>query len=78
MQEDFQRATRRKREEGKIPEHKHRWFEAKTDKDTGERVWSPLRNGERLQYWDEREKAFFSPGKDNWPRVERIFIDEAP
>ncbi|KAF8519178.1 Oxysterol-binding protein-domain-containing protein [Gautieria morchelliformis] len=78
MQEDFQRATRRRREEGEIPEHRPRWFEAKTDRDTGERVWSPLRSGERIQYWDEREKAFFSPGKENWPGVERIFIDEAP
>jgi oxysterol-binding protein 1 len=78
MQEEFQRAVRRKREEGKLPEHKPRWFEARTDRDTGERVWSPLRNGEQLQYWDEREKVFYSLEKDNWPGVERIFIDEEP
>lgn len=77
MQEEFQRAVRRKREEGTLPEHKPRWFEAKTDGDTGERVWSPLRNGERLQYWDEREKVFYS-SKDIWPGVERIFIEEEP
>ena len=77
-QEDFQRATRRKREEGRLQEHKPRWFEAKTDRDTGERVWSPLRSGDKLQYWNEREKAFYSPGKENWPGVERIFINEEP
>ena len=78
MQEDFQRATRRKREEGRLAPHKPRWFEAKTDKDTGERVWSPLRSGDKLQYWLEREKVFYSPGEANWPGVDRIFIDEDP
>ena len=76
LQEDFQRSVRKKREEGILPEHRPRWFEAQTDKDTGERVWAPLRNGERLLYWDERERAFYSPGKDNWPGVDEIFIHE--
>ncbi|KAF8584900.1 hypothetical protein K439DRAFT_1660550 [Ramaria rubella] len=78
MQEDFQRATRKRREEGVLSEHKARWFEAKTDGDTGERVWAPLRIGDRLQYWEEREKVFHSGGKEAWSGVDKIFIDEEP
>ncbi len=42
-QEDFQRSTRRAREEGCMPPHRPRWFEARIDKETGERMWEPLR-----------------------------------
>ncbi|KAF8521881.1 Oxysterol-binding protein-domain-containing protein [Hysterangium stoloniferum] len=78
QQEDFQRATRKKREEGILPPHRPRWFEAKTDGDTGERVWTPLRNSDRVQYWEDREKVFYSHGKDAWTGVDKIFIDALP
>ena len=77
-QEDRQRATRRRREEGGLPPHEPRWFEAKTDRDTGERVWAPLRNGERIQYWEERERVFRARGGAQWERVDRIFIEDEP
>ncbi|GJJ09010.1 hypothetical protein Clacol_003231 [Clathrus columnatus] len=80
MQEEYQRATRRKREQGILPPHSPRWFEAKTDGDTGERVWSPLKVKGQVQYWTEREKVFFGnkSSEDKWPNVDRIFIDEKP
>ncbi|THH03314.1 hypothetical protein EW145_g6356 [Phellinidium pouzarii] len=55
-QEEFQRMTRRAREEGRMAPHKPRWFEAKTEPETGERVWEPARvaSGD-LAYWHERE-----------------------
>jgi oxysterol-binding protein 1 len=55
QQEDLQRATRRGRDEGRVKPHRPRWFTAETDGDTGERVWTPLRVGEVLEYWVERE-----------------------
>lgn len=71
--EEFQRATRRKREVGELPPHRPRWFEATTEADTGERVWAPVRIGDRLEYWLEREKSWKSKGEAEWDRVERIF-----
>jgi oxysterol-binding protein 1 len=75
-QEEFQRAIRKAREEGREPPHHPRWFSAETDGDTGERVWSPMRIGEDLAYWVEREKAYNQGGKDAWRDVNRIFIDD--
>jgi len=75
QQEEFQRATRRKRESGVLPPHKPRWFEARTDGDTGERVWTPTRVGDELEYWTIREQVFRSGGKDAWKAVDHIFID---
>ncbi|KAH9002232.1 Oxysterol-binding protein-domain-containing protein [Lactarius hatsudake] len=69
-QEDHQRATRKAREDGRLPPHRPRWFSAETDGDTGERVWAPLRIGEDVAYWVEREK------EEAWPDVDRIFIDD--
>ncbi|KIJ28907.1 hypothetical protein M422DRAFT_784466 [Sphaerobolus stellatus SS14] len=77
-QEDFQRATRKNRELGILPPHKPRWFEARTDGDTGERVWMPLTSGSRLQYWQEREKVYYTDGKGGWNNVEKIFIEDEP
>lgn len=78
-QEEYQRVARRKREQGILPPHKPRWFEATTDRDTGERVWSPFRDGKTAQYWLEREQAFnHKDSDDNWPGVSKIFIDEEP
>ncbi|KAH8111175.1 Oxysterol-binding protein-domain-containing protein [Phellopilus nigrolimitatus] len=76
-QEDFQRMTRRAREEGRIAPHRPRWFEAKTEPETGERVWEPVRtdSGE-LAYWKERE-AVWRESKP-WSDVETIFIDDEP
>ncbi|KAI0320663.1 Oxysterol-binding protein-domain-containing protein, partial [Amylostereum chailletii] len=76
-QEEFQRVTRKAREEGRLPEHRPRWFRAETEGDTGERVWTPSRvNGGKLEYWDEREKVFAAGGKAPWKDVEQIFIDD--
>ncbi|KAB5588445.1 SWH1-protein of an oxysterol-binding family protein [Ceratobasidium theobromae] len=63
LQEEFQRATRRKREIGEIPPHKPRWFKDTVDEDTGERMWQPHHQGDRLEYWAERERVFKQGGK---------------
>ncbi|KAG8822739.1 hypothetical protein FRC17_009468 [Serendipita sp. 399] len=78
QQEEFQRATRRKREAGLIPPHKPRWFEAKKEADTGERVWSPRMKGNQLEYWWVREQVVKSLKAGNpveWPDVDHIYID---
>ncbi|KAI0808977.1 Oxysterol-binding protein-domain-containing protein [Irpex lacteus] len=80
-QEEFQRATRKAREEGRIPPHRPRWFTAETEPDTGERVWSPARINEHLEYWIEREhvwKAKASGEDAHWKDVDRIFIEDKP
>lgn len=76
-QEDFQRATRRAREEGRMAPHRPRWFEARTEPETGERTWEPYRaaNGE-VAYWAEREAVWQEHRP--WKDVEKIFIDEEP
>jgi len=77
-QEEFQREIRKAREEGRMPPHRPRWFSAETDGDTGERVWSPLHIGDDVAYWVEREKVYKKDGKDAWPEVDRIFIEDKP
>lgn len=77
-QEEFQRATRKRRELGEIPPHKPRWFEAKVERDTGERYWAPVMAGDRLEYWVQRERVAAS-GKSvepaKWHDVDEIFIE---
>ena len=78
----MQRATRRAREEGRMKQHRPRWFTAETDGDTGERVWTPSRVGEALEYWVERERVWKAimnskkDGKGEWKDVDPIFIEE--
>lgn len=79
-QEDKQRATRKAREEEKIPPHRPRWFMAETEPDTRERYWAPSKVGEELEYWLERERVW--KGKTNgdevaWKDVKEIFVDES-
>lgn len=76
-QEEFQRATRRKRDEGSLPPHRPRWFNATTDPDSQERVWAPLRatEGESIDYWTTRE-SLSGPGQATWPDVSEIFITD--
>jgi len=78
-QEDFQRATRKAREEGKAKAHRARWFTAETDGDTGERVWAPVRSDDgAVEYWHEREKVWrqAQAGFAEWKDVDHIFIEE--
>ena len=75
-QEEYQRAMRRAREEGRLPPHRPRWFSAETDGDTGERVWVPAHIDDEVAYWVEREKAYRRGGEGAWPNVDRIFIDD--
>ena len=84
-QEEFQRATRKAREEGRVAPHRPRWFQAETEPDTGERVWAPLRTseGEKVEYWQERERVWRAKtekegGKGRWRDVDPIFIDDEP
>ena len=78
-QEEFQRATRKKRDEGHVPPHRPRWFSATTDTDSRERVWTPSRIGddEDLEYWNVREAIWKESGGVGmgWPGVENIFIE---
>ncbi|KAG9000932.1 hypothetical protein FRB93_012537 [Tulasnella sp. JGI-2019a] len=74
-QEDFQRATRKRREMGELPPHRPRWFEATTEGDTGERLWAPIKLDDQVAYWKERENVWLSKGGQKWPNVEKIFID---
>jgi oxysterol-binding protein 1 len=78
-QEDRQRATRKAREEGRLPQHRPRWFSAETDGDTGERVWAPARVNGKLEYWQEREKAWKTARtglQPEWKGVDDIFVEE--
>ena len=80
-QEEFQRATRKAREEGRAAAHRPRWFSAETEPDTGERVWAPARVGNKLEYWVERERVWGARagGKaEAWKAVDKIFIDDEP
>lgn len=76
-QEEFQRATRKAREEGRKPRHHPRWFKAKVEPETGERFWEPLRteSGE-VAYWKEREAVW--KNSKSWSEIEKIFIDDQP
>lgn len=75
-QEEKQRATRKAREEGSKLPHKPRWFTAETDGDTGERVWTPARVAEQLEYWAERERVWKNGGGCSWKDVEPIFVEQ--
>ena len=81
-QEEKQRATRRAREEGKIPPHRPRWFIAETEPDTRDRYWVPSTVGEELEYWLERERVWKArtngDKKATWKNVDKIFIDDEP
>jgi oxysterol-binding protein 1 len=78
-QEEKQRATRKAREEGREPPHKPRWFAAETERDTGDRVWAPLREEDHeLSYWTERRRVWASGGNEAWIDVSPIFIDDEP
>ena len=80
-QEEFQRSTRKKREEGIMPPHRPRWFSAETEPDTGERVWAPSTINDELEYWQERDRVWAAKrtGQDvSWKDVDRIFIDDDP
>ena len=76
-QEEYQRATRRAREEGRVKSHKPRWFTAETEPDTGDRVWAPARaSNKMLEYWVERERVWREGGGKRWTGVDDIFIEE--
>ncbi|BGP57314.1 hypothetical protein JCM8202v2_004954 [Rhodotorula sphaerocarpa] len=77
--EEFQRATRRKRETGELPPHKPRWFTRSTDPDTGEMMWQPARHDDgQLDYWTERTRVGAAKLKGeaaDWQDVDRIFVE---
>ncbi|KDN39640.1 hypothetical protein RSAG8_08668, partial [Rhizoctonia solani AG-8 WAC10335] len=77
-QEDFQRATRKRREAGELSSHKPRWFIEAVDEDSGERVWQPSRREDRVEYWVERERVYKEGGKGKvqWQGVDEIFISD--
>ncbi|KAH9931318.1 Oxysterol-binding protein-domain-containing protein [Fomitopsis serialis] len=80
-QEELQRATRKAREEGRLPPHRPRWFSAETEPDTGERVWTPSMINDELEYWIERDKVWGAKhvGQTaSWKDVDRIFIEDEP
>ena len=80
-QEEFQRAVRKAREEGRAPPHRPRWFSATTEPDTGERVWAPARVDNKLEYWIERERIYKEKSaghEEKWKAVDRIFIEDRP
>lgn len=82
-QEEFQRATRKAREEGRAPPHRPRWFSATTEPDTGERVWAPARaDNDKVEYWVERERVYKEKISghvdERWRGVDKIFIDDQP
>ena len=74
--EDFQRATRRKREAGELPPHKPRWFSRSVDPDTGEVMWQPARRDDgQLEYWTERTRVGTAKLKGEpaeWQDVDQI------
>ncbi|KAJ7202159.1 Oxysterol-binding protein-domain-containing protein [Mycena pura] len=77
QQEEYQRATRKRRELGELPPHRPRWFTAETDGDTGERVWTPSRFPDgAMEYWAERERLWRLGGNLPWKNVDPIFIEE--
>jgi hypothetical protein len=51
------------------------WFSAETDGDTGERVWSPAKLDDALEYWVERDRLWKNGG-GSWKDVDPIFIDD--
>ncbi|KAJ1946098.1 hypothetical protein GGF37_001356, partial [Kickxella alabastrina] len=74
--ENKQRGTRRRREQGELPEWKPRWFVEAFDEDSGESYWRFTD-----EYWTERQAAAkrlsageqSSKDKSTWTNVEDIF-----
>ncbi|KAG6862707.1 hypothetical protein C0991_010696 [Blastosporella zonata] len=80
QQEQRQRMVRKAREEGRMPQHRPRWFNAGMDADTEERVWTPAKVEDgTAEYWMERERVYWEGGREKtrWKEVEDIFV-EAP
>ncbi|GAA6042875.1 hypothetical protein JCM8097_007204 [Rhodosporidiobolus ruineniae] len=75
--EEHQRETRRKRERGELPPHQPRWFSRRTDPDTGELFWEPVRtDAGQLEYWEERlrvGKARVQGERIEWSAVDPIY-----
>ncbi|PLW29728.1 hypothetical protein PCASD_15592 [Puccinia coronata f. sp. avenae] len=77
--EEFQRATKRRRELGELPPHQPRWFVQVDDPDSGELTWDAIRspdNGVSILYWEERRRVGTSrkQGLDvEWTDVSHIF-----
>ena len=76
MLEDHQRSTRKAREKGEKGEHRPRWFNRRTDQDTGEPFWEPTTGEEgTVEYWEERRRVGVAKkaGEDaEWKGVEAI------
>ncbi|WAQ90581.1 hypothetical protein PtA15_12A571 [Puccinia triticina] len=77
--EEFQRATKKRRELGELPPHSPRWFIQVDDPDSGELTWDAIRspdNGVSILYWEERKRVG-SARKQNqeveWTDVTHIF-----
>lgn len=51
---------------------------AKTDGDTGERLWEPKRaeDGEVL-FWHDREEQGGLPKDKKWAEIDHIFVEDA-
>ncbi|PWN52795.1 hypothetical protein IE53DRAFT_250019 [Violaceomyces palustris] len=70
--EEYQRATRRKREAGSIPPHQPRFFTKVTDPDSQADLWEPRRSKDTkgqisdVEYWIRRERK-------DWEGCEEIF-----
>jgi oxysterol-binding protein 1 len=78
-QEEKQRTTRKKREQGIIPPHRARWFKPLSDEDSGEKTWKPFFEGDAVSYWAERERVRkTSEELREWAGVDHIFIDDEP
>ncbi|GAA5934756.1 OSBP family protein [Sporobolomyces koalae] len=77
--EEHQRSTRRKRETGELPPHQPRWFQRRTDKDTGESYWEPARKSDgTLEYWNTRTEvgeAKLKGEHKSWEGVDPIYAD---
>ena len=83
--ENFQRETRKKREQGELPPHKPRWFAKTIDPDSKDTLWQPLTIRETGQksvdptaYWAERREVRhrkLEGEKADWTDVYHIFGD---
>ncbi|KAA1088990.1 hypothetical protein PGT21_003119 [Puccinia graminis f. sp. tritici] len=77
--EEFQRATKKKRELGELPPHTPRWFVKVDDPDSGELTWDAIRspeNGVSILYWEERKRVGASRKQNlevEWTDVSHIF-----
>lgn len=67
--EEKQRAVRKRREAGDLPEFQPRWFKRSTDKDTGENYWDF-----NEEYWELRDAAGAAHGDHSkWTGVQDIY-----